>query len=140
MLIQLILYKYIINFEMKNFIGLNIKYLCENNFLSQDEFGAKFGLKKSVIGTYVRGISYPKIEIIQKICEEFKLTIDEFINEELYIKHKGYATIGANNSAKVSEPDSPLYETEKEALLKTIEAQQQTIEAMKITIDTLRHK
>ena len=71
MLIQLILYKYIINFEMKNFIGLNIKYLCENNFLSQDEFGAKFGLKKSVIGTYVRGISYPKIEIIQKICEEF---------------------------------------------------------------------
>ncbi len=125
---------------MKNYIGLNIKYLCENNFLSQDEFGAKFGLKKSVVGTYIRGISYPKIEAIQKICLEFNLTIDEFITEDLYIKHKGYTSVGSNNPTKVSEPETPVYETEKEALLKAIEAQQQTIEAMKITIDTLLHK
>ncbi|AXG74733.1 XRE family transcriptional regulator [Flavobacterium arcticum] len=124
---------------MKNFIGLNIKYLCENNFLSQDEFGAKFGLKKSVVGTYIRGISYPKIEVIQKICEEFNLTIDEFINEDLYIKYKGY-TAGGSLLKKVNEPEAPVYETEKEALLKAIEAQQQTIAAMKVTIDTLLHK
>jgi len=122
---------------MKNFIGLNIKYLCENNFLSQDEFGAKFGLKKSVVGTYVRGISHPKVEIMQKICEEYELTLDEFISEDLYIKHKGY-TANATFS-KVSEPNV-VYETEKEALLKTIEAQKETIAAMKITIDTLLHK
>ncbi len=123
---------------MKNYIGLNIKYLCENNFLSQDEFGAKFGLKKSVIGTYIRGISYPKIEVLQKICGEFNLTLDEFITQDLYIKYKGYT--GGGSIPKVSEPETPVYETEKDALLKTIEAQQQTIAAMKVTIDTLMHK
>lgn len=123
---------------MKNYIGLNIKYLCENNFLSQDEFGAKFGLKKSVVGTYVRGISYPKIEVMQKICEEYNITLDELVGQDLYLKYKGYT--GSKDSSKVSEPQAPLYETEKEALLKTIEAQKETIAAMRITIDTLLHK
>ncbi|QYJ67696.1 helix-turn-helix domain-containing protein [Flavobacterium litorale] len=123
---------------MKNFIGLNIKYLCENNFLSQDEFGAKFGLKKSVVGTYIRGISYPKIEVMQRICEEFKLTLDEFITQDLYLKYKGYTS--GNTTAEVAEPETPVYEAEKEALLKTIEAQKETIAAMKVTIDTLLQK
>ncbi|WP_159799435.1 helix-turn-helix domain-containing protein [Flavobacterium sp. MK4S-17] len=123
---------------MKNYIGLNIKYLCENNFLSQDEFGAKFGLKKSVVGTYVRGISYPKVEVMQKICKEYNLTLDEFINQDLYLKNKGYTSAGTVQS--INEPETPMYESEKEALLKTIEAQKETIAAMKITIDTLLQK
>jgi HTH-type transcriptional regulator/antitoxin PezA len=123
---------------MKNFIGLNIKYLCENNFLSQDEFGSKFGLKKSVVGTYVRGISYPKVEIMQKICEEYALSMDDFICEDLYLKNKGYYA-STTGSTKIQEP-VPVYEAEKEALLKTIEAQKETIAAMKITIDTLLNK
>jgi transcriptional regulator with XRE-family HTH domain len=123
---------------MKNFIGLNIRYLCENNYLSQDEFGAKFGLNKSVVGTYVRGISHPKIEVMQKICEEYGLTLDELVNQDLYLKNKGYSTSPAY--AKVSEPVTPDYEAEKEALLKTIEAQQITIAALQLAIDTLQHK
>ncbi len=122
---------------MKNFIGLNIKYLCENNYLSQDEFGAKFGLKKSVVGTYVRGISTPKIEVMQNICTEYGLTLDEFVKEDLYLKHKGYKS---SPSYAVSEPSSPDYEAEKQALLKTIEAQNTTIEALKLAIDTLKNK
>jgi len=126
---------------MKDYIGLNIKYLCDNNFLSQDEFGAKFGLKKSVIGTYVRGISHPKVEIMQKICEEYNLTLDDFINQDLYLKNKGYTI--ATVVATAQEPENNSYttnSTEKEALLKTIAAQQDTINAMKITIDTLLKK
>uniref|UniRef100_UPI00260226ED helix-turn-helix domain-containing protein n=1 Tax=Flavobacterium sp. TaxID=239 RepID=UPI00260226ED len=116
--------------------GLNIKYLCENNFLSQDEFGAKFGLKKSVVGTYIRGVSYPKIEIMQKICEEYNLTLDELVNEDLYIKFKGHTK---GSLPRTAEP-LPTYDSEREALLKTIEAQKETIAAMKITIDTLLQK
>lgn len=122
---------------MKNFIGLNIKYLCENNYLSQDEFGAKFGLKKSVVGTYVRGISTPKIEVMQNICAEYGLTLDEFVGVDLYLKNKGYKTSPIYN---VSEPPAPEYEAEKQALLKTIEAQNTTIEALKLAIDTLQKK
>jgi len=122
----------------KNYIGLNIKYLCENNFLSQDDFGAKFGLKKSVVGTYVRGISYPKVEIMQKICEEYNLTLDEFVNLDLYLKNKGYTATPQYTT--VTEPAPADYSTEKEALLKTIAAQEQTIAAMQLTIDTLLKK
>jgi HTH-type transcriptional regulator/antitoxin PezA len=121
---------------MKNYIGLNIKYLCENNFLSQDDLGAKFGLKKSVIGTYVREISYPKIEVIQKICGEYKLTIDEFINQDLYLKNKGYTSSPDNSDAL--EPCNNTIE--KDAMLKTISAQEKTIAALQLTIDTLRSK
>lgn len=122
---------------MKDYIGLNIKYLCENNFLSQDDFGAKFGLKKSVVGTYVRGVSYPKIEVIQKICSEYGLTLDQFINEDLYLKNNGYTS--SAGAVVVSEPVE-LHEGEKEALLKTIQAQKDTIDAMRITIDTLLNR
>jgi len=122
----------------RNYIGLNIKYLCENNFLSQDDFGAKFGLKKSVVGTYVRGISYPKIEVMQKICEEYKILLDEFVNNDLYLKNKGYTT--AHKDKSIAEPSVQNYTTEREALLKTIAAQEKTIAALQLTIDTLLKK
>lgn len=122
---------------MKDYIGLNIKYLCENNFLSQDEFGAKFGLKKSVVGTYIRGVSYPKIEVIQKICNAFSITLDEFINHDLYLKNNGFTS---SAGAAITEEPSVFHEGEKEALLKAIQAQKETIDAMKITIDTLLHR
>lgn len=124
---------------MKNYIGLNIKYLCENNFLSQDEFGEKFGLKKSVIGTYIRGISIPKIELIQKICLEFNLTLDTFVNNNLYLKESKYPT-ETQTQYNVQEAGTEYYTTEKEALQKTIQAQEETIAAMKITIDVLLQK
>jgi hypothetical protein len=75
---------------------------------------------------------------MQKICEEYNLTLDELINEDLYLKNKGYTA--ASGLAKVAEPVTEGYDTEKESLLKTIEAQKETIAAMKITIDTLLHR
>ncbi len=68
---------------MKNYIGLNIKYLYEENKLTQNEFGELFGLKNGVVGTYVRGKTNPQIETIQKICEHFNVSLDDFINQNL---------------------------------------------------------
>ncbi|HJS01601.1 MAG TPA: helix-turn-helix transcriptional regulator [Flavobacterium sp.] len=68
---------------MKNYIGLNIKYLCDKKNLKQDEFGLLFDLNKGVIGTYVRESATPKIEVIQKICLHYKITIDDFVNTDL---------------------------------------------------------
>lgn len=68
---------------MQNFISLNIKYLCDKNFLNQDEFGSLFELKKGVVGTYVREIAVPKLETLQKISIYFKISIDDFVNRPL---------------------------------------------------------
>lgn len=67
---------------MNNYISLNIKFLCERESLTQNEFGELFGLKRSVIATYMAG-TMPKIETIQRICEHFNLSIDDFINTEM---------------------------------------------------------
>jgi transcriptional regulator with XRE-family HTH domain len=68
---------------MDNFIGLNIRFLCSKNKLSQKDFGDLFDIKQSTISTYLAGRSNPQVETIQKICEYFKITADEFINIDL---------------------------------------------------------
>lgn len=68
---------------MKIHISENIDYLIRKSRFSQKEFGDLFELKAGVVSQYVKNISYPKIETIQKICSYFEITIDDFINRSL---------------------------------------------------------
>lgn len=63
-------------------MSINIKYLCEREKLTQNEFGELFGLKRSVIATYMGGTN-PKIDTIQRICAHFNITIDDFVNIDI---------------------------------------------------------
>lgn len=81
---------------MYNFIGVNIKYLCEEHRLSQNEFGELFGLKQNVISAYIRQKANPQVETLQKICDHFNITLDDFVNRSLSILQK-------NNSKKYNE-------------------------------------
>lgn len=119
---------------MKNYIGLNIKYLCDNNLLSQDEFGDKFGLKKSVIGTYVREISQPKIETIQKICLEFGITIDDFINRPLNEQQKLPAVQTVNDASAEYLSNSKVIEL----LENSLNDKQKLIESLERELENFR--
>lgn len=126
---------------MKNYIGLNIKYLCEKNFLNQDDFGLLFDLKKGVIGTYVREISNPKIEIIQKICLQYKISIDDFVNTNLSTA-KPYAIkqgemLYANEQESQPYVISPKY---VELLEKSIEDKDKIIKALEEKINPEKSK
>lgn len=68
---------------MKNFISENITFLVKKGKHTQDDFGLIFDLKKGVINQYILGKSNPKIETIQRICQHFKISIDDFINTDL---------------------------------------------------------
>jgi HTH-type transcriptional regulator/antitoxin PezA len=68
---------------MKIYISENIEYLIRRSRFSQKEFGDLFSLKSNVVSQYVKNISYPRIETIQKICSYFEITIDDFINKSL---------------------------------------------------------
>tara|TARA_R110000822_G_scaffold231631_1_gene363548 strand:- start:190 stop:612 length:423 start_codon:yes stop_codon:yes gene_type:complete len=68
---------------MKNYISQNIKYLCDKEKLSQNEFGELFGLGKSVVSMYISEKSTPKLETLMLICEYFKISLDDFINHDL---------------------------------------------------------
>lgn len=116
---------------MVNYIGLNIKYLCEKNFLSQKEFGDLFGTGQATINTYIRGRSNPNVETMQKICTHFDISIDDFINTDLSGEknYKGFAT------PKIAAEPETNYINEKDAI---IAAQRETIETQKELIANLR--
>ena len=66
-----------------NYISHNINYLVKRENLSQNDFGAMFGIKSGLISKYVRQRTYPQIDTIQKICSHFNINIDDFINRSL---------------------------------------------------------
>lgn len=67
----------------KNYIGLNIKHLCNVKKLSQKDFGDIFGLTQSVINIYIKGKSNPQINTLIQICNYFNLSLDEFVRKPL---------------------------------------------------------
>jgi transcriptional regulator with XRE-family HTH domain len=76
-----------------NYISENISHLVEKSKLTQDDFGDTFGLKRGAINSYVRKIAIPKIETIQKICNHYEISIDNFVNEKLSdLKAKKYVS------------------------------------------------
>lgn len=114
---------------MINFIGLNIRYLCVKNKLSQKEFGDLFDQKTSTISTYTGGRSNPNIETIQKICKHFDITIDDFINMNL--EERGYIK-KAVKAGMVAEPAAPYGDVSK-----IIAAQEKTIATLEKHITVL---
>ncbi|MBD3748976.1 MAG: XRE family transcriptional regulator [Sphingobacteriales bacterium] len=65
-------------------IKSNIKYLREQKNLSQEDFGAIFGLSRDNIASYERpNGSSPKHSVITKIVNYFNINYDDFINKDL---------------------------------------------------------
>ena len=64
---------------MENYIGHNIKHLCNTYNLTQKDFGELFMLKTSRINAYVKTDVTPKIETIIAICDHFNITMEQFI-------------------------------------------------------------
>ncbi len=119
---------------MKNFIDLNIKYLYEKNKLTQNEFGALFELNNGVIGTYVRGKTNPQVETMQKICNHFNLTLDDFVNKNLRTLHIENAWNDTTDYVK-----EPVALRGNEAIMqKTIDTQEQMIEMLQAEVRRLK--
>ncbi|MXN90189.1 helix-turn-helix domain-containing protein [Flavobacterium sp. Sd200] len=123
---------------MINYIGLNIKYLCDKNKLSQKEFGEIFEQKQATINTYINGRSNPNVETIQKICKHFGITIDDFINLDLTLK--GFTTTNNDKQRVLAEPPPPDYGTAKyvKQLEDMVQLQKEFIEAQKLQIENLK--
>lgn len=68
---------------MKNCISVNIKYLCNKNYLTQTEFGNLFGLKQSLVNAYINEKAIPKVETMMDICQHFKVDLGDFISRPL---------------------------------------------------------
>lgn len=61
----------------------NLKYLRKLRGWTQEEFSAKLGIKRSLLGAYEEERADPRLEVLQSISEIFKVSLDELLLQDL---------------------------------------------------------
>src|ERR1700742_799765 len=63
--------------------GQNLKYLRKLRGWTQEEFAARLGIKRSLLGAYEEERAEPRLEVLETISDMFKLTLDDLLRKEL---------------------------------------------------------
>jgi len=63
--------------------GQNLKYLRKLRGWTQEEFAVKLGIKRSLIGAYEEERADPRLDVLELVCDIFKLTLDEVLLKDL---------------------------------------------------------
>jgi len=125
---------------MKNFISINFSYIRKTNYLSQKELADKYELSSNVIGTYERGISLPTITLLQKICKDFDVNLDDFVNTDLS-KRPGKDYVQEQSSEVVAATEIRYLERMVKVKDETIAAKDQIISEKDKQLEVLeRHR
>lgn len=66
----------------------NLKYLRKLRGWTQQEFADKLRIKRSLLGAYEEERAKPHLDVLETICDIFKLTMDEILRKDLS-DHKG---------------------------------------------------
>lgn len=61
----------------------NLRALRKQMKLTQDQFAAKLEIKRSLLGAYEEGRAEPKLELLQKIADVCKISVDDLIGRDL---------------------------------------------------------
>lgn len=63
----------------------NLKYLRKLRGWTQDEFAAKLNIKRSLLGAYEEERAEPRIDVLETVCDMFRLTLDEVLRKDLSV-------------------------------------------------------
>lgn len=61
----------------------NLKYLRKLRGWTQEEFAQKLRIKRSLLGAYEEERAEPRIDVLEVVCDIFKLTLDEVLRKDL---------------------------------------------------------
>lgn len=64
-------------------INENIRFLRKHLDLTQEQFAAKLGVKRSLIGAYEEGRAEPRIELLQQMAALGGITVDVMVGTDL---------------------------------------------------------
>jgi transcriptional regulator with XRE-family HTH domain len=67
----------------------NLKYLRKLRGWTQEEFAVKLGIKRSLLGAYEEERADPRMEVLEVVCDMFKLSLDELLRKDLGDNGKG---------------------------------------------------
>ena len=61
----------------------NMKYLRKLKGWTQEEFAQKLRIKRSLVGAYEEERAEPRIDVLEIVCDIFKLTLDDILRKDL---------------------------------------------------------
>ena len=67
----------------QSFAGINLKYLRKLRGWTQEEFAIKIGIKRSLVGAYEEERAEPRIDVLEKLSDMFKISLDDLLRKDL---------------------------------------------------------
>lgn len=68
----------------------NLKYLRKLRGWTQEEFANKLNIKRSLLGAYEEERAEPRIDVLELVCDMFKLTLDDILRKDLSDNKSNY--------------------------------------------------
>lgn len=68
----------------------NLKYLRKLRGWTQEEFAQKLQIKRSLLGAYEEERAEPRIDVLEIVCDMFKLTLDDILRKDLSENKSNY--------------------------------------------------
>ena len=65
------------------FSNQNLKYLRKQRGWTQEEFANRLNIKRSLLGAYEEERAEPRYEVLEAVCDLFKLTMDDLLRKDL---------------------------------------------------------
>lgn len=66
-----------------SYASKNMKYLRKLRGWTQEEFSNKLSIKRSLLGAYEEERAEPRIDVLEMVCDLFKLSLDEILRKDL---------------------------------------------------------
>ena len=85
----------------------NLKYLRKLRGWTQEEFANKLRIKRSLLGAYEEERAEPRIDVLETVCDIFKLTLDEILRKDLSDSKSNYMAKRRAMKLAAGRPDIP---------------------------------
>lgn len=85
----------------------NLKYLRKLRGWTQEEFAQKLRIKRSLLGAYEEERAEPRIDVLEVVCDIFKLTLDDILRKDLSESKGNYLAKRRAMKLAGGRPDIP---------------------------------
>jgi transcriptional regulator with XRE-family HTH domain len=85
----------------------NLKYLRKLRGWTQEEFANKLRIKRSLLGAYEEERAEPRIDVLEVVCDMFKLTLDDLLRKDLSDNKSNYLAKRRAMKLASGRPDIP---------------------------------
>ena len=85
----------------------NLKYLRKLRGWTQEEFANKLCIKRSLLGAYEEERAEPRIDVLEVVCDIFKLTLDDILRKDLSDNKGNYLAKRRAMKLAQGRPDIP---------------------------------